>query len=1271
MKTLFLACLYSLITLCVHSQPQYINPFIGTKGMGHTFPGACVPHGGVQLSPETDTIPHSVNGVYQKDAYKYCAGYQYDDKTIVGFSHTHFSGTGHSDLGDILLMPTTGKIQLNPGTKNNPSSGYRSTFRHDEENALPGYYSVLLDDYKVKAELTSTNRVGVHRYTYPKGEGNLILDLNHGIYNYEGKTLWSGIRVESDTLITGFRMTNGWARMNQVYFAISFSHPIIRYESKDLSKRSLYGGFWRKFDLQHNFPEMEGRELKAGFVFDLSDGRPLEVKVAISAVDKDGALINLKQEAQGKSFDKVLAEAKVKWEKALNTISIQGTEEVKELFYTSLYRTLIHPSLYMDVDGRYRGIDHSIHKAEGFTNYTIFSLWDTFRALHPLFNLMDAKKSQDMMKSILAHQSQSVHHALPVWSHMGNENWCMTGYHGVSLLSDAYAKGISMDGKKALNAMVQSSNLKYYDGLGSYIEKGYVPFDENVCSASISLEYAYDDWTVYRMALMAGDMKVANQYKQRAYNYRKSFLNGYAHPRYKDGKWKENFNIYATQGQGFVEGNSLNYSFFVPHDVKGMIELMGGNDAFIHRLDTLFGSALDPSYYADTEDVTQEGILGSYVHGNEPSHHVPYLYMWTSQPWKTAESISRIIDKMYNTRIDGLCGNDDCGQMSAWYIFTALGFYPVCPGSDEYIFGLPQVQQAELTLKAGSKLTINVRNQSKKNKYIQAIYWNGERYNKRFISHHTLIEGGELIYEMGPNPSATCFDDNSLPYSLSTEDAHRIIPAVLEQHVHGGRLSLKNGYNILVEGDSLDNEKAWLDKYLKNDFNLVGNAQGVKIYLIRRPASCQKDEDYQLEIKDEVYITASSAKGVFYGIQSLRQLMIVESECCSLPHITVKDSPCYPWRAYMLDESRVFQGKEVVKKMLDEMARLKMNVFHWHLTDDQGWRIEIKRYPKLSEIGARRDSTQLNGWRGTTFDGKVHEGYYTQNDIREIIEYANSLHIQIIPEIEMPGHSSAVIAAYPEFGTTKKQIKVPCRFGVQYEVLDVSSKKVIKFLHDVLDEVIALFPSPIIHIGGDEVKYDQWNASAAIQKYIKKIGVSNPAELQIEFTNSVSEWLKDRHRHMMGWNDIMGNKIHEYNSEEDAIARASKLADGTIVQFWKGDLDLIEQTAQKGYDIVNSYHYGTYLDYDKNRIPLAKSYSFNPIPARMNSSLTHKILGLGCQMWGEQILTKERMYWMTFPRIAAYAEIGWTSFERKSYMEFLSALMKLTKFNGYYETGER
>lgn len=370
---------------------SYVDPLIGTKGMGHTFPGACVPHGMIQLSPDTDTIPHNVNGVYQKEVYSYCSGYQYDDNSIVGFSHTHMNGTGHSDLGDILLMPTVGVIQLNPGIKEDSRSGYRSTFEHKDEIAKPGYYSVFLKDDSIKAELTATECVGVHRHVYPKGEGNLIIDLNHGIYNYEGKVLWSSMRVENDTLLTGCRITNGWARFNQTYFAISFSKPILRYGGKEVGQQSVYKGFWRKFNQQYNFPEMAGRGLCCYFVFDCQDNAPLEVRVALSGVSTAGALQNLREETSGFSFDTLRKKAEEKWERALSVIQIEGDEDIMTSFYTSLYHTMINPSLYMDVDGTYRGIDGNIHQVKDFTNYTVFSLWDTFRALHPLFNIISVQ----------------------------------------------------------------------------------------------------------------------------------------------------------------------------------------------------------------------------------------------------------------------------------------------------------------------------------------------------------------------------------------------------------------------------------------------------------------------------------------------------------------------------------------------------------------------------------------------------------------------------------------------------------------------------------------------------------------------------------------------------------------------------------------------------------------------------------------------------------------------------------------------------------------
>lgn len=756
-------------SLLAQNVSQYVNPLIGTQGMGHTFPGACVPHGLVQLSPDTDTIPHNVDGVYQPDAYRYCAGYQYDDPTIVGFSHTHMNGTGHSDLGDILLMPTTGEVRLNPGTAQVPRSGYRSAYDHSSETARPGYYTAYLKDYGVRAELTATPRVGVHRYTYPEGEGNLIVDLNHGIYNYAGKTLWSSLRVENDTLLTGCRITNGWARFNQTYFAISLSKPIVRYGGKEVGSPSVYKGFWRKFDQEHNFPEMGGRGLCTYFVFDCSDGQPLEVRVALSAVSTKGALKNLRAEASGRSFDRLLQEAERQWEDALSVIQAEGDRNVLGSFYTSLYHTFINPSVYMDVDSLYRGIDGNVHRATGFSNYTVFSLWDTFRALHPLFNLIDPAKSRDMLASLLAHYRQSVHKALPVWSHMGNENWCMIGYHGVSLLADGLAKGVEADGRLALEAMVNSSNVPYYDGIASYKRLGYVPLEENASAASITLEYAYDDWAIYRTAQLLGDTATAHTYRQRAMNYYNVFKPGlgYACARLADGSWKTDFDLYNTSGQGFIEGNSLNYSYFVPHDVKGLIRLMGGDRKFVQRLDRLFTDTLPPSAYAHTEDVTAEGILGSYVHGNEPSHHIAYLYMWTSQPWKTAERIRQIFDHMYRNRIDGLCGNDDCGQMSAWYVFSALGFYPVCPGSDQYVLGAPALQEATLRLVDGKTFRIEAEGLSEANKYVKAVYLNDRPYHKAYLTHQDLVAGGTLRFVMSAKPNRRAYADRDKPYSMS------------------------------------------------------------------------------------------------------------------------------------------------------------------------------------------------------------------------------------------------------------------------------------------------------------------------------------------------------------------------------------------------------------------------------------------------------------------------------------------------------------------------
>lgn len=768
---LSLLLLFILASNVIYSQRiKYVNPFIGTGSMGHVFPGAVSPHGLVALSPDTDTIPHNVNGVYQKRAYEYCAGYQHKDSTIVGFSHTHMSGTGHSDLGDILVMPTNGPLKLNPGTANNVNSGYRSIFSHSKEIASPGYYSVFLDKYKITAELTTSPRVGIHRYTFPKDrpDNRIIIDLIHGIYNYDGKVLWSSVRVENERLLTGYRITSGWARENYQYFAIEFSKPIVKYGYKDKEKKK-YTGFWRKFNQFENFPEMAGQGICAYFEFGNIDS--LTIKVALSAVSTRGALENLRHETNGKYFDQIRKESEDEWEKRLGRIDVKGDSLQKVMFYTSLYHTMINPSKYQDINGEYRGLDGNIYKATNFTNYTIFSLWDTYRALHPLFNIINREVNRDAVLSMIEHSKQSVHKILPIWSHMANENWCMIGYHGVSVLSDAIAAGIDLDKEQALKSMVSSSNFVLYDNIGDYKKLGYVPFDKNKSGASITLEYSYDDWAIYQTALRANNIPLSTEYKSRAKNYSILYhpITGFCTPKFADGSWKKDFSPLNTHNEGFIEGNSWNYSFYVPHDVDGLISKTGGDTKFIQRLDSLFTMHLPDEFFEHTEDVTKEGIMGNYVHGNEPSHHIPYLYSWTTQPWKSQFWIREIMNKKYMPTVEGLCGNDDCGQMSAWYIFSAMGFYPVSPGSGELILGAPYLPELIINLENGAKFTIKAMGVSDKIRYVKSVKFNGIQYNKAYIRYEDILKGGVLEFEMVDKPNKKrLFRNDERPYSLSS-----------------------------------------------------------------------------------------------------------------------------------------------------------------------------------------------------------------------------------------------------------------------------------------------------------------------------------------------------------------------------------------------------------------------------------------------------------------------------------------------------------------------
>lgn len=757
---LTLACLLSGHLLWAQTAEKlvpYVRPIIGTQRMGHTFPGATVPFGMVQLSPETDTIGYELNGKYNPDVYQYCAGYQYDDKTIVGFSHTHFSGTGHSDLGDFLIMPTVGTLKLNPGTAQ-PGSGYRSAFTHASEIAEANYYKVKLDDYNIVAELTTSTRVGFHQYSFPKTDSaHIILDMESGIYNYPGKNIWTYIHVVNDTLITGYRQTNGWAHNRTLYFALSFSKPFTSHGFRNDSKKETYRGFWGKLNQSQNFPEISGQQIKAWFNFNTSAGEKIKLKMALSSVSMEGALKNMQAEIPGWDFEKIKTEGQQQWEKQLHKIEISTKSlDEKQNFYTAMYHAMINPTVYTDVDGRYKGLDQNIHTAQGFTDYTTFSLWDTYRALHPLFNIIERKRNADMVQSMLAHYEQSPEHMLPVWSNSANENWCMSGYHAVSVIADAILKNntTGFDPRKALEACVATARHRNYEGIGDYIDRGYVPDEKSGVSVSNTLEYAYDDWCIAKAAEKLGDSTIYREFSKRAMNFINVYdtASGFMRPRSANGSFRKNFDPLSTNNQGFIEGNAWNYTLFVPHQPASLIKLMGGEARFTRYLDSLFTMELPDKYFAETEDITRDGIIGNYVHGNEPSHHVAYLYNWTRQPWKTQERVRMILKKMYHPTPDGLGGNDDCGQMSAWYIFSTLGFYPVDPTYPGYQVGSPAIDGAILHLENGRTFEILVKNQSDRNVYIDRITLNGKALPGLMLSYDDIQNGGKVVFYMAGKP---------------------------------------------------------------------------------------------------------------------------------------------------------------------------------------------------------------------------------------------------------------------------------------------------------------------------------------------------------------------------------------------------------------------------------------------------------------------------------------------------------------------------------------
>lgn len=743
---LILLVLFFITTRGQTNLSQFVDPFIGTGGHGHTFPGAVLPFGMVQLSPDT-RIDGSWDG---------CSGYHYSDSIIYGFSHTHLSGTGVSDWGDILVMPTVGQ----PSWDNKV---YSSKFDHDRETAGAGFYEVRLKDDEIKAELTTTLRAGIHRYTFPTtSQANIILDLVH-----RDKRLNSQLTIIDSVTVGGYRMSEAWAKNQEVYFVMRFSKPFKKMEFT----------FQNSFREPVNFKKKGKNAQGAYFQFDITQEQSLMVKVAISSVSTEGALKNLEAEAKHWDFDKYKADAKNAWDAQLKKIEVKDKEadlDKLKIFYTALYHTCIHPSLNMDVDNQYRGRDGQVHLAKGFTNYSVFSLWDTYRALHPLFTIIERKRTADFINTFLVQYQQAGR--LPVWELSGNETDCMIGFHSVSVIADAMAKGITgFDKDLAYQAAKSAANYTAL-GIPAFNKNGFLQIDDESESVSKTLEYGYDNWCIAQMSGMLNKKTEQKNYLKLSQAYKNIFDVSTAHMRpRKNGNWLSPF--YASEiNNHFTEGNSWHYSFYAPHDISGLIELHGGKQKFENKLDELFMTS-EKLKGREQSDVT--GLIGQYAHGNEPSHHMVYLYNFVEKPQKAIQLIKQISNNFYKATPDGLIGNEDCGQMSAWYIFSAMGMYPVCPGTTQYVLGIPLFNDVKINLENGKSFLIE--NEWRQEMIISGYSLNGKKEVRSFVDSKVIMNGGKMIfnYTLAADVTNKYGKNENAPFTKVTADPILAAPIII------------------------------------------------------------------------------------------------------------------------------------------------------------------------------------------------------------------------------------------------------------------------------------------------------------------------------------------------------------------------------------------------------------------------------------------------------------------------------------------------------------
>ncbi|SHG70794.1 GH92 family glycosyl hydrolase [Flagellimonas flava] len=710
---------------------SHVDPFIGTGGHGHTFPGATAPFGMVQVSPDNGTA-----------GWDWCSGYHITDSIISGFGQLHLSGTGIGDLADLLLMPTHGEVDLSLFGKTRDSLPYTSGFSHNQEQATAGYYSVDLEDPQVKVELTANDYISFHKYTYNQGNPSFILDLGYAV-NWD-KPLETSITKEGTTHLVGHRFSTGWAKNQKVFFVIETSAPIKKF-------KLVADG-----QVKAEVSEVQGKNTGGQFFFDQSESNQIEIKIAVSSVSVDNARENLQKHGSSKSFDQVKAETQDQWENILSKIRVETpTDSLKTIFYTALYHTHVAPVLFSDVNGEFRLQNDSIAKTSGWNAYSTLSLWDTFRAENPLLNILQPERVNDIVQSMLVYYDEQGR--LPVWTLYGNETNTMTGNHGVSVIAEAFLKGVKgYDVEKAYEA-VRTTMMDSIRGLQPYQEFSYIPFDIMDQSVTISLEFAYNDWCIAQMAKVLGKTEDYEYFSKRsqAFEYLFDAETGFMRGKSKDGKtWNEPFDPKHSShivNTDYTEGNAWQHSWFVLHDVPKFIELHGGPEPFTQKLEQLFTESSEIPGENVSADIS--GLIGQYAHGNEPSHHIAYLFNKAEKPWKTQYWVREIMDSQYSTKPDGLSGNEDCGQMSAWYVFSAMGFYPMNPGSGQYELGSPVFENTEIKVDAEKSFKISAKNTSSINRYIQSVKLNGELLQRTYITHEEIMGGGTLEFEMGPDPN--------------------------------------------------------------------------------------------------------------------------------------------------------------------------------------------------------------------------------------------------------------------------------------------------------------------------------------------------------------------------------------------------------------------------------------------------------------------------------------------------------------------------------------